>query len=66
MSLCECGCGRTPKGEKARFMPGHDGSLRRVLLKRAKAGVPEAQAELERRGWELKKPQPAESTSASG
>ena len=30
---CRCGCGETPKGKKARFIPGHDARLRGILLR---------------------------------
>lgn len=30
---CRCGCGATPKGKKARFIPGHDARLRGILLR---------------------------------
>jgi hypothetical protein len=34
--LCKCGCGGTPVGKTARFIPGHDGRLKGRLLKEAR------------------------------
>lgn len=49
---CTCGCGETPKGETAEFMPGHDARYKSHLIREVRAGGnDEAHAELERRGW---------------
>jgi hypothetical protein len=59
---CLCGCGETPKGKKARFMPGHDAQLKASLYRTirdpeapadAKAAASEKLSEF---GW----PQPTE------
>ena len=54
--LCRCGCGGTPVGKTARFIPGHDGRLKGRLLKEAR-GTDEAVAanavtQLKAFGWE--------------
>lgn len=43
--LCRCGCGGTPVGKTARFIPGHDGRLKGRLLTQARSDNPELAAE---------------------
>ena len=37
---CLCGCGKTPRGHKSKFRPGHDMRAERIL-ERAQAGNPD-------------------------
>jgi hypothetical protein len=46
---CRCGCGGQTRG--GRFLPGHDGRLKGVLMGRAKAGDVAAAEELASLGW---------------
>lgn len=53
--LCQCGCGGTPVGKTARFIPGHDGRLKGQLLKQARNEDPamaqDAATLLAKFGW---------------
>ena len=49
--LCECGCGETVKGKKARFVVGHDAKLKGRLLAAFDAGDESAGATLVANGW---------------
>jgi hypothetical protein len=49
---CLCGCGGTPKGDKARFVVGHDAKLKGRLLNEASGGDGKAFARLKELGWE--------------
>lgn len=59
---CLCGCGETPKGKKARFIPGHDAQLKASLYRTIRGldedVTAEAQAEAVHRLDELGWPQP--------
>lgn len=47
---CLCGCGGQTKG--GTFVTGHDARYKSALIREALAGNVEAQAEIERRGWQ--------------
>lgn len=59
---CLCGCGETPKGKKARFIPGHDAQLKasfyRTIRSTDEAVTAEAKAEAVQRLDDLGWPQP--------
>lgn len=46
--LCQCGCGRETQ---AKFAPGHDATLKSMLLGRLDGGDSAAAVELIERGW---------------
>ena len=48
---CECGCGQLPSGRKSRFIPGHDGRLKGLLLTAAKLGDEESIQRMIDLGW---------------
>lgn len=49
---CLCGCGLTPLGKKARFIPGHDAKLRSRLVNAARAGDKAADKQLGDLKWD--------------
>ncbi len=49
--LCECGCGENTKGQRSRFLPGHDAKLKKVLIKAALDGSKRATTKLDTLGW---------------
>ena len=48
---CECGCGGSPKGARAKFLPGHDAKLKNSLIDAAIKGGKRAIIKLEKFGW---------------
>lgn len=48
---CLCGCGLFPSGKKSRFVPGHDGRIKGLLLVAARNGDKDAEQRLIDLGW---------------
>ena len=50
-TACLCGCGGFPSSAKSRFVPGHDGRLKGILIKAIRLGDKAAITRMNELGW---------------